>query len=279
MSPSSLPHPDPTPIAEIPGAEIPIALPKPAGAKKVISWNLLRRTGATVEALVALIEQERPDLLLMQEATADIVALQERVGGHYAWAPLPRRIHGLAAWSPTPWPSPPQVVPLPSGALIDRVCQVIDLGEWGVANVHLSHGQVLNRRQLRRIERHLPERAAVLGDYNLVGPALLPGFRDVGPRHPTHQMVELVPLRLDRCLVRGLSCREPAVLPRGLSDHRPIVVHLAPDAAPVRRAPMLLRARVKALRERVILTGMAAAAVRKRRAAARAAGAPAAPRG
>jgi hypothetical protein len=33
-----------------------------------VSWNLLRRTGAAVDCLVALIEQERPDFLLMQEA-------------------------------------------------------------------------------------------------------------------------------------------------------------------------------------------------------------------
>ncbi len=43
-----------------------------------------------------------------------------------------------------------------------------------------SHGQVLNRRQLRRLAEALPPRAAVVGDYNLVGPALLPGFRRRG---------------------------------------------------------------------------------------------------
>jgi len=86
---------------------------------------------------------------------------------------------------------------------------------------------VLNRRQLRRIARALPERAAVLGDYNLVGPALLPGFDDVGPRHPTHVMGDIVPLRIDRCLVRDLTCLYSAVLPRRRSDHRPIAVTLA----------------------------------------------------
>ncbi|MEE7457637.1 endonuclease [Methylorubrum populi] len=205
------------------------ALPSPGpDAKKIVSWNLLRRTGAAVDCLVTLIEQERPDLLLMQEATKEIAALKDRVGGAYAWAQLPGRIHGLAMWSPTPWPNPPEIVTLPPGVLIDRVCQVLDCGDFGVANVHLSHGQVLNRRQLRRIESHLPARAAVLGDYNIVGPALLPGFRDVGPRRPTHAMVDVLPLRLDRCLVRGLVCHERAVLPRGLSDHRPIVVRLSP---------------------------------------------------
>ena len=223
-----------------------------AASRKVVSWNLLRRTGAAVEDVVALIEQERPDLLLMQEATREIAGITERVGGSYAWVPLPGRIHGLAMWCPTPWAANPAVVTLPSGAVVHRVCQVLDFGDFGVANVHLSHGQMLNRRQLRRIVGMLPERSAILGDYNIVGPALLPGFRDVGPRRPTHAMVEMVPLRLDRCLVRGLVCREHAVLPRGPSDHRPIVVHLSP--APPGEAP------------RIRFRGMAAAVARLRRA-------------
>ena len=193
----------------------------------------------------------------MQEATRNIGALRDRIGGSYAWVPLPGRIHGLAMWSPTPWPTQPRIVRLPSGAVVHRVCQILDLGDVGIANVHLSHGQMLNRRQLRRIVGHLPERAAVLGDYNIVGPALVPGFRDVGPRQPTHAMVEMLPLRLDRCLVRGLVCREHAVLPRGPSDHRPIVVHLAP--APAAEVPARIRFR-----------GMAAAVARLRRADGRA---------
>ncbi len=201
------------------------------GSRKILSWNLLRRTGANVAVLATLIEREKPDLVLMQEATKEIAGLKDRLGGDYAWAPLPGRIHGPALWSPTPFVAPPVIVELPSGAMFDRVCQILDLGGFGVANVHLSHGQVLNRRQLRRIAESLPDRAAVIGDYNLVGPPLLAGFRDVGPRRPTHAMARLVPLRLDRCLVRGLTCHGSAVLPRGPSDHRPIIVHLAPTPA------------------------------------------------
>ncbi len=205
------------------------------GQKKILSWNLLRRTGANVAALAALIDREKPDLVLMQEATKEIAGLRDRLGGDYAWVPLPGRIHGPALWSPTPFLSPPTVVELPSGAMFDRVCQILDLGDFGVANVHLSHGQMLNRRQLRRIAEHLPECAAVIGDYNLVGPPLLAGFRDVGPRLPTHAMGRIVPLRLDRCLARGLTCHASAVLPRGPSDHRPIVVALAPTPFIARR--------------------------------------------
>ena len=192
---------------------------------KIISWNLLRLTGATIGDVVALARRERPDLLLMQEATAEMGALPLHLGGFFARVPLPGRIHGLAVWSPTPH-AHPRVVHLPAGALVDRVCQIIDLPAFSVANVHLSHGQMLNRRQLRHIAAHLPYRSAVLGDYNLVGPALLPGFRDVGPREPTHVCADVVPLRLDRCYARGLSCSQSYAMDRAGSDHRPIMVRL-----------------------------------------------------
>jgi endonuclease/exonuclease/phosphatase family metal-dependent hydrolase len=130
----------------------------------------------------------------------------------------------------------PRVLRLPSGAVVDRVCQIIDLGQFSVANVHLSHGQMLNRRQLRHIALHLPYRAAVLGDYNLLGPAFLPGFRDVGPRNHTHLCIDVVPLRLDRCYVRGLVCEDAQALDKHASDHRPIVVRLDPGEARRRRA-------------------------------------------
>ena len=193
---------------------------------KIISWNLLRLTGATVDEVVGLVRREQPDLLLLQEATVAMNALTGQLGGHYARVPLPGRIHGLAMWSPLPM-AMPRVIRLPSGAVVDRVCQSVDLPGFSVANVHLSHGQLLNRRQLRHVAEHLPHRAAVLGDYNLLGPALLPGFRDVGPREPTHVCADVVPLRLDRCYVRGLACGMAAALDRAGSDHRPIMVQLA----------------------------------------------------
>jgi endonuclease/exonuclease/phosphatase family metal-dependent hydrolase len=193
---------------------------------KIISWNLLRLTGASLDDIVRLIRREHPDLLLMQEATQAIDGLPGAVGGQYLRSPMPGRIHGPAMWSRLPLSSEPVVLPLPSGAMFERVCQIIDIGDFAVANVHLSHGQVLNRRQLRRIAKALPYRAAVVGDYNLVGPALLPGFRDVGPREPTHVAADVVPLRIDRCLVRGVVCLEARALLREASDHRPIVLRL-----------------------------------------------------
>ncbi len=192
---------------------------------KVVSWNLLRLTGASLDDVVALVGRERPHLLLMQEATQRIDDLPLRLGGSYSRVLLPGRIHGLAMWSPVVLPEP-TVLRLPSGTMFERVAQIIDLGSFSVANVHLSHGQVLNRRQLRCIAARMPPRAAVLGDYNLVGPALLPGFRDVGPREPTHRSLDVWPLRIDRCLVRGLVSADAAALPRERSDHRPITVRI-----------------------------------------------------
>jgi endonuclease/exonuclease/phosphatase (EEP) superfamily protein YafD len=200
---------------------------------KIISWNLLRLVGASLDEVAGLIERHRPDLLLMQEATHLIDGLPGRVGGHYWRTCQPGRIHGLAIWSRAEPVTPPEIMPLPAGAMFRRICMMVDTGGFTVANVHLSHGQLLNRRQLRRITRQLGARAAILGDYNLIGPTLLPGFHDVGPRLPTHMAGEIVPLRIDRCLVRGLVCTGTHILPRASSDHRPIVVELNAVQAPV----------------------------------------------
>lgn len=194
---------------------------------KIVSWNLFHRAGATLGEIEDLIRREKPDLLLMQEVTDRIDGLHARMGGWYMRDPLPGRVHGLAAWSPHEISMPRTTLALQPGLFVNRVCQIIDVGTFTVANVHLSHGQLLNRRQLRQIAEVLPERAAVLGDCNLVGPPLLSGFHDVGPREATHAMGSVVPLRLDRCFVRNLKCDHAQVLMRATSDHLPIAVHLS----------------------------------------------------
>lgn len=214
---------------------------------KIISWNLLRTVGATPADVIDLVRNEQPDLLLLQEVTRPFDGLPDILGGSYAWEPQPGRVHGLAMWSAVPWQEAPAFSALRPGAWFERICQIVTLGEFGVANVHLSHGQRLNRRQLREIADRLPPRGAVLGDFNLVGPALLPGFHDVGPRWPTHRMGEIVPLRIDRCLVRGLHCDHARVLPRRSSDHRPISVVLSVADGPVPRRRQGLRYRVAAI--------------------------------
>jgi len=193
---------------------------------KIISWNLLHHEGANLGDVLRLARHGQPDLLLLQEATREMDSLPDYLGGYYARAPLPGRRHGLALWSPRKLPAP-RVLKLPSGAVVQRVCQIINVDGIGIANVHLSHGQLLNRRQLRHIAEHLPDHAAILGDFNLVGPCLLQGFADVGPREPTHRCADVLPLRLDRCLIRGLACDATATLHGDNSDHRPIMVRLA----------------------------------------------------
>jgi endonuclease/exonuclease/phosphatase family metal-dependent hydrolase len=196
---------------------------------KVISWNVLRRIGATVEDVAALIEEQQPDLLLLQEATTEIEALPGIVGGHFHRVPLPDRIHGLAAWSPHHFP-PPKSVSLPvsrmPGRLPLRIAQLVRLGGICFANVHLSHGQLLNRLQLTRIARRLDGPAAVIGDYNAFGPIILHGFRDVGPREATHIQQNILRFRLDRCLVHKVACASARILQKGRSDHHPIVLDL-----------------------------------------------------
>ena len=59
---------------------------------KVISWNLWHRGGAVLAHLAALIEAEKPDLLLMQEAKPNLSELTDVVGGHFHFLPLPKRV-------------------------------------------------------------------------------------------------------------------------------------------------------------------------------------------
>ena len=201
---------------------------------KVISWNLLRLTGAGIKDVAALIEQHRPDLLLLQEATGELAELPAQVGGYFFREPMDGRVYGLAAWSPHPL-APPYALPLPvsqlPGRVPPRVAQIVQLGSVTFANVHLSHGQLLNRWQLAHIANALAGPAAVVGDYNAIGPIKLTGFKDVGPRQPTHSPTNIISFRLDRCMARGLRCSYARVLSRGPSDHHPIGLdlHVLPE--------------------------------------------------
>ncbi|HYG86743.1 MAG TPA: endonuclease/exonuclease/phosphatase family protein [Azospirillum sp.] len=199
---------------------------------RITSWNLLRRVGAAASDVASLIRLMQPDLLLMQEATRDIADLPSLVGGTLHHRLLPNRIHGLAAWSMEPLPEPVYLpLPFDSGVVSGdrRFAMVIPLSELTVVNVHLSHGQRLLRRQFQAISQAVDGPCAIIGDYNVVGPMLIPGWRDVGPLRPTHRAGGVLPVRLDRCLLRGagVTCAGALVLPRGASDHRPITTDLA----------------------------------------------------
>lgn len=196
---------------------------------KIISWNLLRLTGAGGRDVAALIERHRPDLVFLQEATEDLAELPTLVGGCFYRQPMDRRVYGLAAWSPQALP-PPYALPLPvsqvPGRVPPRIAQIVQLGDVSFANVHLSHGQFLNRWQLLHIANALEGPAVIVGDYNAVGPIKLPGFKGIGPRQPTHRPTNVISLRLDRCMGRGLRCSHARVLAPGPSDHHPIVLDL-----------------------------------------------------
>ncbi len=197
---------------------------------RIVSWNLLHTTGAGLAQICDLIDQTRPDVLVMQEAGAAIDALPLKRPGNYARLPLPGRHHGLATWSAHDFTSRPGGLTLPPGLIVRRCSQIIVSQGLTLANVHLSHGQVLNRRQLRHLADALPHRAVILGDCNMVGAGLLRGFRDVGPRIATHRMGGIVPLRLDRCFARGVDCLHAKVLPAGMSDHRPMLLEITVPA-------------------------------------------------
>ena len=205
---------------------------------RVLSWNLLRRRGAGVQDICRLVEAHRPDLVLLQEVTAGIDTLPGVLGGRYTRREMEGRGHGLAAWSLRPFTA--DTVALPPATRLDlpvpirrrltrRIAMAVRLDGIEIANVHLDHGQRANRRGLRHLLSQCPRLHAVIGDYNALGAVQLPGFADVGPRRTTHRAWDIVPLRLDRCLVRGLRGEGAAALAYGASDHRPILVDLVPE--------------------------------------------------
>ena len=205
---------------------------------RVLSWNLLKADGAGVADIARLVKRHRPDLVLLQEATGAIDALQGRLGGRFAREAMPGRHHGPAAWSPLAFEAVAVALPLAGRldlpvpifrAVLPRLALLVRQGELQVANVHLDHGQRANRRQLRHLRDRLPGLDLVMGDFNALGPTSLAGFRDVGPRRATHRAYGIVPVRLDRCLARGLRCTAATALAFGNSDHRPILVELVPD--------------------------------------------------
>jgi endonuclease/exonuclease/phosphatase family metal-dependent hydrolase len=205
-----------------------------AAALRVASWNLLRRVGAEAQDVARLIHAHRPDLLLLQEATEEIAALPSLVGGHFFRHPMQKRIYGLAAWSPHSFPLtsalrlPASVLP---GRVPPRIAQIVKFQGISFANVHLSHGQFLNRFQLHHIAYALEGPTVIMGDFNAVGPIMVPEFRDVGPRQRTHKASNIVSLRLDRCITRDVRCLGAQVLDKGPSDHHPILLELSVASA------------------------------------------------
>jgi endonuclease/exonuclease/phosphatase family metal-dependent hydrolase len=203
---------------------------KPSSSLRILSWNVLRKVGAGPEDVVALIDRYRPDLVLLQEADRTMERLPALAGGSFARDAFPGRIHGPAIWSPTDIRRP-HLVRL-RGGHTRRHAQVVELSDATIVNVHLGHGQLTCRRQLREAASAIAGAGAVIGDFNMIGPAVLPGFSDVGPREPTHIASDMLPVRIDRCFARGMACRSARALSAGRSDHRPMLLELlAADVA------------------------------------------------
>ena len=221
------------PIARLRDASARLLLPLSLSGQnrlRLISWNLYYRRGAAAADIAALIEQYRPDLFIMQEALDGIEAVPRLAAGSFHSLPWIGKRYGLAAWLPDE-NADITTVDLPYSRLPasfpPRRAQVIRFSDLTIANVHLSHGQFLNRRQLRRISEKVSGPLAIVGDFNMIGRIVLRGFQDLGPRGTTHYAQKLVPLRLDRCVARGLDCIHAEILDRGPSDHRPILIDLA----------------------------------------------------
>jgi len=200
---------------------------------KIVSWNLLYRQGAAVSDVASVIERQRPDLFLMQEAIVGIEKLPAIAGGQFYKLPWRGKTYSLALWVSggeiKTWALELPFSRLP-GKFPPRLAQIVELENFTIANVHLSHGQLLNRRQLRTIARAVNGPLAIIGDFNALGPLVMRGFKDVGPRRVTHLAKRVVPFLLDRCFgcfVREMKCVSAKVLEKGPSDHRPIVLELA----------------------------------------------------
>jgi endonuclease/exonuclease/phosphatase family metal-dependent hydrolase len=200
-------------------------MPSPHSALRILSWNVLRKVGAGPADVAALIERYQPDLVLLQEADLTMDRLPQLAGGSFARDEFPGRIHGPAIWSPNPMQRP-RLVRLRGGAT-RRHGQVVEHAGFTFVNVHLAHGQLTCRRQLREAAAAIRGAGAVIGDFNMIGPAVLPGFSDVGPREPTHIAQDMLPVRIDRCLVRGMACHSARALSAGRSDHRPMLLELS----------------------------------------------------
>lgn len=104
-------------------------------------------------------------------------------------------------------------------------------GDVTVVSTHLSFVPGWGTRQLRRVARHVraaPGRIALLGDLN-AGPRAVQRASRLTPLVSAATFPAPRPLRqLDHVLVRGLVGRHARALELPLSDHRALVVDVAP---------------------------------------------------
>jgi endonuclease/exonuclease/phosphatase family metal-dependent hydrolase len=198
-----------------------------------MSWNVLRQRGATPQDVAHLARKHRADIVLLQEASDEFAKLTTLMGGHWKGRRFEGGSDGLGAWSANPF-GQIEWIDLPTARggrwYRPRLTMVLQLQTGAIANVHLSHGQRAVRRQLRIAADAVGAAGAVIGNMNMIGPSGLgwgpDRWRDAGPKAPTHTVKGILPLRLDRCLVKGWQVKATTTLDHGPSDHCPIVVDL-----------------------------------------------------
>jgi len=178
---------------------------------RVVSWNLLRRvvgSGGIESNVAKLVKSHHPDLLLLQECTEEI-SKPALAGGRafFSSHPMQARIYGLAAWSPHPFPQSnchPAALFHPAGtgaATAGRRSFPFMASPSPMCN--LSHGQFL--KSLPAATHHGADEgpAAIIGDFNAVGPVGFQGFSDIRAA----QAQPIAPAKSSRC---GWTAVSPA---------------------------------------------------------------------
>ena len=182
----------------------------------------------------------------MQEVTPAHGRAAAKVPGHYHRLPWPGRIHGLGGLEPAQFrdaahAAVARLAPArpPAAAGAARSCRSArSLSPMSICRT-ASCSTAASSLRIAAALHGKP--SAIIGDYNAVGPSLIPGFADVGPREVTHFGGNVVPFRLDRCLAHSLACTFAGTLDFGPSDHKPIVLDL--QVAEAREAPSCAAAR------------------------------------
>ena len=115
----------------------------------------------------------------MQEAGSRLDALPARLGGHYErrqmghrkHGPAERQLHAFDDVATIALPRATKVdLPFPVfRSIAERVALVVSVNNLSVANVHLDHGQIANRRQLRHLVAAQAGIDVVVGDFNAFG--------------------------------------------------------------------------------------------------------------
>lgn len=232
---------------------VPDPAKSPAGSFRLMTYNLEFNNpnpGATLDAIAAA----DPDVALFQELTpAWRDALVGRLGTRYPYrAFYPGRAGGIGMVSKLPIASE-EKLPAVDWFPAQRVTVSTSFGPVQILNVHLRpaiergswvRGYLttppIRRREIEAHYKRLADGATIIaGDFNedpsgsAVAFVAKQGLTRVVPKGPPtwHYMtgtVDVLRLDIDHVMVRGVTAHDGRVLDAGTSDHRPVVVTIAP---------------------------------------------------